>query len=80
MNTLLNIIIFILLIVLLIALLYKKNYHSTTGNITGKPKIVHWIDKSLLFGFWFPFYYEIKIVLLIWILSPQTRGGSFIYR
>eukprot|EP00092_Neocalanus_flemingeri_P026538 GFUD01028761.1.p1 GENE.GFUD01028761.1~~GFUD01028761.1.p1 ORF type:complete len:281 (-),score=82.67 GFUD01028761.1:28-870(-) len=29
---------------------------------------------------WFPFYYEIKIVLLIWLLSPATKGSSLLYR
>jgi len=29
---------------------------------------------------WFPFYYEIKIVLLIWLLSPITEGFSLLYR
>ncbi|KAJ8952888.1 hypothetical protein NQ318_006504 [Aromia moschata] len=29
---------------------------------------------------WFPFYYEIKIVLVIWLLSPATKGSSILYR
>jgi len=29
---------------------------------------------------WFPFYYEIKIVLLIYLLSPATKGSSILYR
>ncbi|XP_056626848.1 receptor expression-enhancing protein 3 [Triplophysa dalaica] len=29
---------------------------------------------------WFPLYYEIKIALVIWLLSPYTRGASVIYR
>ncbi|XP_021960823.1 uncharacterized protein T19C3.4 isoform X2 [Folsomia candida] len=31
-------------------------------------------------GLWFPFYYEIKILFMIWLLSPTTRGGSTLYR
>ena len=29
---------------------------------------------------WFPFYYEIKILFLIWMLSPATNGSSMLYR
>nr|XP_022919973.1 receptor expression-enhancing protein 2 isoform X2 [Onthophagus taurus] len=29
---------------------------------------------------WFPFYYEIKIILVIWLLSPATKGSSILYR
>jgi len=29
---------------------------------------------------WFPFYYEIKIILLIYLLSPATKGSSLLYR
>ncbi|XP_017771569.1 PREDICTED: receptor expression-enhancing protein 1 isoform X2 [Nicrophorus vespilloides] len=29
---------------------------------------------------WFPFYYEIKIIMVIWLLSPATKGSSFLYR
>lgn len=31
-------------------------------------------------GLWFPFYYELKILFIIWLLSPTTRGGSTVYR
>ncbi|KAL4232386.1 Receptor expression-enhancing protein 2 [Mactra antiquata] len=29
---------------------------------------------------WIPFYYEIKIIFVFWLLSPVTRGSSFIYK
>ncbi|XP_070783243.1 receptor expression-enhancing protein 3 isoform X3 [Enoplosus armatus] len=29
---------------------------------------------------WFPLYYELKIAIVIWLLSPYTRGASLIYR
>lgn len=28
----------------------------------------------------FPFYYEMKMAFVIWLLSPYTRGSSLIYR
>lgn len=28
----------------------------------------------------FPFYYEIKMAFVIWLLSPYTRGASLLYR
>uniref|UniRef100_A0A182N3C9 Receptor expression-enhancing protein n=1 Tax=Anopheles dirus TaxID=7168 RepID=A0A182N3C9_9DIPT len=29
---------------------------------------------------WFPFYYEIKVIVVLWLLSPATRGSSTLYR
>ncbi|KAF7662489.1 hypothetical protein LDENG_00234430 [Lucifuga dentata] len=29
---------------------------------------------------WFPFYFEIKIAFVIWLLSPYTKGSSVLYR
>ncbi|CAG5118164.1 unnamed protein product [Candidula unifasciata] len=29
---------------------------------------------------WFPFYYEFKIVFVLWLLSPFTQGSSFLFR
>ncbi|XP_070621989.1 receptor expression-enhancing protein 4-like isoform X2 [Erythrolamprus reginae] len=33
-----------------------------------------------LFVSWFPFYYEIKMAFVIWLLSPYTKGASLLYR
>ncbi|XP_064603990.1 receptor expression-enhancing protein 4-like isoform X2 [Liolophura sinensis] len=35
---------------------------------------------SDMFIAWIPFYYEIKIVFVLWLLSPVTKGSSFLYR
>lgn len=29
---------------------------------------------------WLPFYYEVKIVFVLWMLSPLTKGSSFIFK
>uniref|UniRef100_S4RZ21 Receptor expression-enhancing protein n=1 Tax=Petromyzon marinus TaxID=7757 RepID=S4RZ21_PETMA len=29
---------------------------------------------------WIPFYYELKIALVVWLLSPYTKGSSVLYR
>lgn len=33
-----------------------------------------------MFVFRLPFYYEIKIIFVIWMLSPVTKGSSFLYK
>uniref|UniRef100_A0A4W3IJK6 Receptor expression-enhancing protein n=1 Tax=Callorhinchus milii TaxID=7868 RepID=A0A4W3IJK6_CALMI len=33
-----------------------------------------------LFLPWFPFYYELKIAFIVWLLSPYTKGASVLYR
>lgn len=35
---------------------------------------------SDIFLSWFPFYYEIKILFILWVLSPATRGSSLLYK
>lgn len=35
---------------------------------------------DVFLGFWFPFYYEIKIIVVLWLLSPATEGSSILYR
>lgn len=35
---------------------------------------------DILLAFWFPFYYQLKIVFVIWLLSPWTKGASILYR
>lgn len=31
-------------------------------------------------NFRFPFYYEIKILIVLWLMMPATRGSSVLYR
>uniref|UniRef100_A0A8D2J6X6 Receptor expression-enhancing protein n=1 Tax=Varanus komodoensis TaxID=61221 RepID=A0A8D2J6X6_VARKO len=33
-----------------------------------------------IFISWFPFYYEIKMAFVMWLLAPYTRGASLLYR
>ncbi|CAD6185627.1 unnamed protein product [Caenorhabditis auriculariae] len=35
---------------------------------------------DLLLAFWFPFYFQLKIVFVVWLLSPWTKGASILYR
>jgi len=35
---------------------------------------------DIFVGFWFPLYHECKILFLIWLLSPTTRGSTMLYR
>jgi len=51
--------------------------------------MTYWIVFSLMclteeitdiFLSWFPFYYEFKICILLWLISPTTRGASVLYR
>ncbi|XP_076064793.1 uncharacterized protein LOC143038922 [Oratosquilla oratoria] len=35
---------------------------------------------DLLFGSWVPFYFEFKMVVVLWLLSPATKGASILYR
>ncbi|XP_063040741.1 receptor expression-enhancing protein 1 [Engraulis encrasicolus] len=33
-----------------------------------------------MFIYWIPFYYELKIAFVVWLLSPYTKGSSVLYR
>ncbi|MBN3323731.1 REEP1 protein, partial [Atractosteus spatula] len=33
-----------------------------------------------IFLCWVPFYYELKIAFVVWLLSPYTKGSSVLYR
>uniref|UniRef100_H3C807 Receptor expression-enhancing protein n=1 Tax=Tetraodon nigroviridis TaxID=99883 RepID=H3C807_TETNG len=33
-----------------------------------------------MFLCWLPFYYELKIAFIVWLLSPYTKGSSVLYR
>ena len=34
---------------------------------------------DLVFSPWFPLYYELKMLFLLWLVSPSTRGSVIIY-
>jgi TB2/DP1, HVA22 family len=51
--------------------------------------IVYWICYACFTCFelltdallsWFPFYYEIKVIFLIWLLGPSSRGAMRMYK
>ncbi|XP_065557283.1 receptor expression-enhancing protein 2-like isoform X2 [Artemia franciscana] len=35
---------------------------------------------DLVLSFWFPLYYECKMIIVLWLLLPATQGSSFLYR
>lgn len=35
---------------------------------------------DIFVSFWLPFYYEMKILFVLWLLSPATKGSSILYR
>ncbi|XP_076363566.1 receptor expression-enhancing protein 1-like isoform X1 [Tachypleus tridentatus] len=35
---------------------------------------------DIVVSFWLPFYYEMKILFVLWLLSPATKGSSILYR
>ncbi|XP_046658930.1 uncharacterized protein T19C3.4-like isoform X3 [Homalodisca vitripennis] len=82
------------LIILLFGTLYPAyaSYKAVrTKNVKEYVKwMMYWIVFALFtcaetftdvfLSFWFPFYYEIKVVLVFWLLSPATKGSSILYR
>ncbi|KAK5649493.1 hypothetical protein RI129_000522 [Pyrocoelia pectoralis] len=81
------------LVILLCGTLYPAyaSYKAVrTKNVKEYVKwMMYWIVFALftcaetftdVFLSWFPFYYEIKIILVIWLLSPATKGSSILYR
>jgi len=35
---------------------------------------------DVFISFWFPFYFELKIILILWLVSPWTKGATILYR
>jgi len=81
------------LVILLFGTLYPAyaSYKAVkTKNVKEYVKwMMYWIVFALftctetftdVFLSWFPFYYEIKVILVLWLLSPATRGSSILYR
>lgn len=38
------------------------------------------IFADIFVAFWFPFYYELKILFVLWLISPATKGSTYIFR
>ncbi|XP_050529001.1 receptor expression-enhancing protein 1-like [Daktulosphaira vitifoliae] len=35
---------------------------------------------DIFLEFWFPFYYEIKLLVLLWLICPFTKGSTIVYK
>ncbi|XP_026947747.1 receptor expression-enhancing protein 4 isoform X1 [Sagmatias obliquidens] len=81
------------LVVLVFGMLYPTyaSYKAVkTKNIREYVRwMMYWIVFALfmavetftdVFISWFPFYYEIKMAFVLWLLSPYTKGASLLYR
>ena len=61
---------------------YRHFLQFLVLNILFKKIIIATLNQSL-FGILidrFPFYYELKIIVVLWLLSPATQGSSILYR
>ncbi|XP_032806642.1 receptor expression-enhancing protein 1-like [Petromyzon marinus] len=81
------------LVVLMFGILYPaySSYKAVrTKNVREYVRwMMYWIVFALFTTFetftdlllsWIPFYYELKIALVVWLLSPYTKGSSVLYR
>ncbi|KAK1332883.1 hypothetical protein QTO34_006414 [Cnephaeus nilssonii] len=69
-----------------------KYSRNRVTDVEEDPKVkwmMYWIIFALfttaetftdIFLCWFPFYYELKIAFVAWLLSPYTKGSSLLYR
>lgn len=55
--------------------------HWAVPSISNQEQWLNW-ERTLtaLFSSRFPFYYELKIAFVAWLLSPYTKGSSLLYR
>uniref|UniRef100_A0A3Q3VRV7 Receptor expression-enhancing protein n=1 Tax=Mola mola TaxID=94237 RepID=A0A3Q3VRV7_MOLML len=78
---------------LLFGTLYPAYYSYKAVKTKNVKEYVRWMMYWIVFALysvvetitdltlaWFPLYYELKIAIVIWLLSPYTRGASLIYR
>ncbi|CAH1990413.1 unnamed protein product [Acanthoscelides obtectus] len=81
------------LVILLFGTLYPAYASYKAVRTKGGREYVKWMMYWIVFALftcietftdiflsWFPFYYEIKIIFVIWLLSPATKGSSILYR
>ncbi|XP_047025456.1 uncharacterized protein LOC124634085 [Helicoverpa zea] len=81
------------LVILVFGTLYPAYASYKAVRTKDMKEYVKWMMYWIVFAFftctetftdvflsWFPFYYEVKIVLVLWLLSPATKGSSILYR
>ncbi|RHZ77028.1 hypothetical protein Glove_186g169 [Diversispora epigaea] len=66
---------------------FKAIKVNDTKSIT--PWLMYWIVMAFFsvaeaiidkFIFWLPFYYEFKMLFVLWLIMPQTQGATFLYQ
>ncbi|XP_030554503.1 receptor expression-enhancing protein 2 isoform X4 [Drosophila novamexicana] len=81
------------LIILFFGTLYPAYASYKAVRTKNVKEYVKWMMYWIVFAFftcietftdiflsWFPFYYEVKVVIVLWLLSPATKGSSTLYR
>ncbi|XP_058054651.1 receptor expression-enhancing protein 2 isoform X1 [Anopheles bellator] len=81
------------LVILLFGTLYPAYASYKAVRTKNVKEYVKWMMYWIVFAFftcietftdillsWFPFYYELKVIIVLWLLSPATRGSSTLYR
>uniref|UniRef100_A0A1L8E300 Receptor expression-enhancing protein n=1 Tax=Nyssomyia neivai TaxID=330878 RepID=A0A1L8E300_9DIPT len=81
------------LVILLFGTLYPAYASYKAVRTKNVKEYVKWMMYWIVYAFftcietftdiflsWFPFYYEVKVILVIWLLSPATKGSSTLYR
>uniref|UniRef100_A0A8C5JGK1 Receptor expression-enhancing protein n=1 Tax=Junco hyemalis TaxID=40217 RepID=A0A8C5JGK1_JUNHY len=84
---------FVLFIELIFGTLYPAYYSYKAVKSKDIKEYVKWMMYWIIFALfttaetftdiflcWFPFYYELKIAFVAWLLSPYTKGSSLLYR
>ncbi|XP_014066244.1 receptor expression-enhancing protein 1 isoform X1 [Salmo salar] len=81
------------LVVLIFGTLYPAYYSYKAVKSKDVKEYVKWMMYWIIFALfttmetitdificWVPFYYELKIAFVVWLLSPYTKGSSVLYR
>ncbi|XP_053488105.1 receptor expression-enhancing protein 3a [Ictalurus furcatus] len=80
-------------VVLLFGTLYPAYYSYKAVKTKSVKEYVRWMMYWIVFALytvaetiadlsiaWFPLYYELKMCVVIWLVSPYTRGAGLIFR
>ncbi|KAL6105652.1 reep1 [Pungitius sinensis] len=81
------------LVVIVFGTLYPAYYSYKAVKSKDVKEYVKWMMYWIIFALftavevftdmflcWIPFYYELKIAFVVWLLSPYTKGSSVLYR